>query len=355
MRIGVIGAGNGGQAMAAHLSLMEHTVYLFNRSSERIETIARTNTIHLNGLINREVKINKVGCSWQEAIQEQDIIMVCTTADAHHDVAKHIAPYLSENQIIVLNPGRTLGAIAFRHYLNQYSNTRVYIAEAQSLIYACRITDVNTVSILGIKKYVPLAAYPCTDTPHVLNVLNTIINSFVAAENSLSCGLNNIGAILHPCISLLNAQSIANGQLFYFYRNIDSAAASLLEQLDRERLALGKALQLSLISLSDWVSLAYDGIEGNTLVEKIQNNPAYHNILSPKSLNNRMMMEDIPTGLMPMIDLGCLFGVNMPLMNSISTLCKTLLNQSFKQEARLLNSIGLGQIPPQQLLDILRA
>lgn len=125
--------------------------------------------------------------------------------------------------------------------------------------------------------------------------------------------------------------------------------------MDRERLALGKALQLSLISLSDWVSLAYDGIEGNNLVEKIQNNPAYHNILSPKSLNNRMMMEDIPTGLMPMIDLGCLFGVNMPLMNSISTLCKTLLNQSFKQEARLLNSIGLGQIPPQQLLDILRA
>jgi opine dehydrogenase len=355
MRIGVIGAGNGGKAMAAHFSLMGHTVYLFNRSYERIERIVATNTIHLNGLINHEVKINKVGSSWQEAVQNQDIVMVCTTANAHHDVAKEIAPYISAHQIIVLNPGRTLGAIAFKFYLSQFTATPVYIAEAQSLVYACRSTGPNTVSILGIKKYVPLAAYPSTDTQHVLQVLNRILNAFVEAQNCLSCSLNNIGAILHPCISLLNAQSIAHGHLFYFYRNLDADSATLLEKLDLERLALGKALDVSLISLSDWVSLAYDNIEGETLVEKIKNNPAYYDILSPTTLHSRMLLEDIPTGLMPMIDLGKQFNVDMPLMNSICTLCQTLLNTTFEKEARLLHSIGLGQIPSKQLMAILRA
>lgn len=355
MRISVIGAGNGGQAMAAHLSLMQHTVYLFNRNAERIEPIVQTKTIQLHGVINQTVKINNIGTSWQEAIQEQEIIMVCTTADAHHDVAKQIAPFITENQIIVLNPGRTLGAIAFSYYLSKYSTKRVYIAEAQSLIYACRNTGANSVSILGIKKYVPLAAYPSSDTPYVLQVLNPIFNAFVPAQNSLTCGLNNIGAILHPCISLLNAQSIAHGQLFYFYRNLDADTASLLEQLDQERLALGSALNLSLISLSEWVSLAYENIQGHTLVEKIKNNPAYYDILSPKTLHSRMMLEDIPTGLMPMIDLGIQFNVEMPLMKSICTLCQTLLNNKFEKEARLLHSIGLSQIPSNQLMDILQA
>lgn len=355
MKIGVIGAGNGGQAMAAHLSSMGHTVCLFNRSVERIETIARVKTIELTGLINQTVEINEVVTSWEVAVRNQELIMICTTADAHHDIAKQMAPYLSENQIIILNPGRTLGAISFRHYLSLYTKTRVYIAEAQSLVYACRITGPNTVAILGIKKYVPLAAYPSTDTAHVLAKVNTILNAFVAADNSLICGLNNIGAILHPCISLLNAQSIAHGHLFYFYRNLDEATASLLEQIDAERMALGKALQLELISLSNWVSLAYDGISGDTLIEKIKNNPAYHNILSPKTLQNRLLMEDIPTGLMPMIDLGQQLGVAMPLMHSITTLCKTLLNQSFEKEGRTLNALGLGHLSKEKLFAQLMA
>ncbi len=355
MRIGVIGAGNGGQAMAGHLSLLGHDVYLFNRSKERITKIIETKTIQLRGKLDGIAHIEHAGTSWEHAIHKQELIMVCTSADAHHDVAKNIAPFLNENQIIVLNPGRTLGAIAFHYYLKQYTNTKVYIAEAQSLLYACRIIQSNEVGILGIKQYVPLAAYPASDTPHVLDCLNTIFNSFVAAENSLCCGLNNIGAILHPCISLLNAQSIANAQLFYFYRNIDASTANLLEQLDDERLALGKALQLSLIPLNEWVSLAYNHIEGKSLVEKIQNNPAYHNILSPKTLHNRLLLEDIPTGLMPMIDLGKTLQIPMPLMNSVSTLCKKLLNLTFEKEARLLNNIGLGHVSKQQLIELLKA
>lgn len=42
------------------------------------------------------------------------IIMVVTPAAGHQDIAQRLSPYLEEGQIIVLNPGRTGGALEVR-------------------------------------------------------------------------------------------------------------------------------------------------------------------------------------------------------------------------------------------------
>lgn len=41
-RFAVLGAGNGGQALAAYLSLNGYTVNLYNRSPERIEPVKKS-------------------------------------------------------------------------------------------------------------------------------------------------------------------------------------------------------------------------------------------------------------------------------------------------------------------------
>jgi opine dehydrogenase len=45
--------------------------------------------------------------------------LIVTPAFAHKTIAKQIAPFLKEDQIILLNPGRTFGAVEFRRMIEK--------------------------------------------------------------------------------------------------------------------------------------------------------------------------------------------------------------------------------------------
>jgi len=49
MKFTVLGAGNGGQAFAGHLSLLDHDVSLFDVDAERVAELNRKGAIELSG------------------------------------------------------------------------------------------------------------------------------------------------------------------------------------------------------------------------------------------------------------------------------------------------------------------
>lgn len=342
MNITIIGTGNGGQALAGHFALLGHKVTLYGRDLSKISIVAETKSIHLTEAINGVGYLFNVTDELSIALFDADLIMVATTADAHRLLAKQMAPYLRDNQAIVLNPGRTLGALDFSHTLYKHTNCRVYIAEAQSLIYACRAETPGNVRIIGVKDKVLLSAYPARDTKYVCELVNEVYNCFEPTANILVTSLENIGAIFHPAVILFNAAAIERGNLFYFYNDMTPTIAYFLEKLDQERLAIGKAFGINLKTVFEWVSFAYTGIEGDTLCEKMQNNPAYYKILAPTTLNSRLLTEDIPTGILPMVELGEIANVPTPLMQSILNLSGALLGVDFKINGRTLQNIFYG-------------
>lgn len=353
MKIAVLGAGNGGQALAAHFTLLGHEVCLYNRSRERLEPILQHGGIRLQGAIKAFVKLNKLTDHLAKAIDGADLIMITTTADAHRSLAKELAPLATQGQIIVLNPGRTLGAIEFSQEFYCHTNTRVIIAEAQSLIYACRIQPGAKVNIIGIKDRVMLAAYPSIDTPFVLEILNSVFPCFIEAPNVLATSLENIGAILHPAVVLFNAAAIERGNSFYFYNDMTPAIAAFLEELDKERLAVGKAFGIELHPVSDWVSYAYSNIEGSSLCDKMQNNKAYYKIKAPTRLDSRLLTEDIPTGVLPIVELGKMCGITTPLMNSVLQLSQGLLKVNYYKSGRTLQNLHLDTTTKEEFLNSL--
>lgn len=325
--------------MAGHFAFLGHRVTLYGRNLSKVSIISETKMIDLSEKINGSSHLLLVTDSLNVALSDAELIMVVTTADAHRDLAKKMAPFLRDNQIIVLNPGRTLGALDFSNALYQSTDKRLYVAEAQSLIYACRADSPGNVRIIGIKDKVLLAAYPAVDTLHVLEVLNNIFPCFVPAINTLETGLENIGAILHPSVILFNAAAIERGNLFYFYNDMTPAIARFLEAIDLERLAIGKAFGLNLRSVTEWVSYAYPGINGDKLCDKMKNNPAYYKILAPNHLDSRLLTEDVPTGILPLLELGKISGVPTPLMESVLNISQTLLMRSFQEEGRTLKNL----------------
>lgn len=350
MNIAIIGAGNGGQAMAGHFASMGHSVSLYNRDISKFPNLKSSKLIKLSGVINTEGSLRTVTEDISEAVKTAKLIMVTTTADAHRSIAKLLAPYLKEDQIVVLNPGRTLGAIEFAHELKKTNAQIPLIAETQSLLYACRLESEGRVRIIGIKDKVFVAGFPAKSTDSIVEVLKSIYNSFIAAENVLVTSLENIGAIFHPSILLLNAASIDRGEKFFFYNDITPNVSNFIKMIDMERLSIGKAFDLRLNSAEDWISLAYNNVEGSSLQDKIKNNPAYSKIESPTSLNSRYLTEEIPTGIVPMIDLGNMAGVDTPLLQALLSMGQALTGVDYRENGRTLANLGIVSTNKQDFL-----
>ncbi|HET60193.1 MAG TPA: NADP transhydrogenase subunit alpha [Chloroflexi bacterium] len=350
--VAVLGAGNGGQAIAGLLASQGHSIRLWNRSPDRLNPIKAKGYIDLTGIFSVRGKIDLITECLEECVQDVDIIMVATTADAHRELAQALCPFLQEGQIIVLNPGRTGGALEVRHVFNQYAlSQNIYVAEAQSLVFACRIEGPATVRVIGIKDYVPVAALPCRDTEYVLSCIRQLFPCFVSSPHVLYTSFENIGAIFHPTVILFNAAAIERSEEFLFYQDMTPSIAEFLVQLDQERLLLGRSYGIQLLSIFDWLAKAYPDCKGETLVERMRTNPAYAQIKAPTQLQSRLFLEDVPTGLVPFVDFGEAAGLMMPLTRSIVNVSGSLLNREFWKYGRTLERLGLANKDPKDILE----
>ncbi|GAH76920.1 unnamed protein product, partial [marine sediment metagenome] len=57
--------------------------------------------------------MDKVTNDIKLALEGAELIMIVTPANAHAKIAKDCAPHLKGNQVVILNPGRTGGALEF--------------------------------------------------------------------------------------------------------------------------------------------------------------------------------------------------------------------------------------------------
>lgn len=342
LRYCVIGAGNGGIAMAGYLAMIGYEVNLYNRTLDKILPLMKDRTIYLTGEKNGHGVLNLVTNNIEEAISDADIIMVTIPAMGHYSIAKEMAPYLKDGQIIVLNPGRTGGALeVYETLLRERKKNNIIVAEAQTFIYACRSTTYNHAHIFKSKKEVTLAAIPATKTNYVLELINEAYPQFVAAKDVLETSINNYGAIFHPAPTLLNSGHIERGAPFeYYIEGITPSIGNYLEKIDRERMELGRMLQVNTLSAVDWLKESY-GVEGNTIFEAVQNNPAYKGLQAPKGLQIRYIYEDVPYSLVPMESIAHSLGIKTPAISSIINVAQLMTNRDFRAEGRTADRLGL--------------
>lgn len=348
-RFAVIGAGHGGQAMAGHLALLGFPVILYNKSPHKLDAIRRQRGVWLEGYVEGFGRIDAVTTEIGEAVSEADILMVVVPACGHRAVARAMAPHLRDGQVVVLNPGRTGGAIDFENTLwSEGCHAGVTVAEAQTLIYASRAEQPGRAHIFRIKRRVPVAALPADRTPEVVALLQTALPQFTAAAHVLETSLNNIGSLFHPAPVLLNAGRIEQGETFdYYHAGITPAVARVLEEMDRERCAVAAAFGVQVQPAQDWLREAY-GAEGEDLRSAILNNPAYAGITSPRDLQTRYLYEDVPTGLVPIASLGDLVGVETPTLRSVAQLASVVHGTDYWAIGRTAQNLGLGGMDADQ-------
>ncbi len=344
-RFAVLGAGHGGKAMAADLAARGFSVNLFNRSPARIAEIKLRKEIELeneDGSI-RHCRLSVVTSNMEEALADVDVIMVVLPASGHRDIARMCAPYLRDGQIVILNPGRTGGALEFRRILQTEGCTSdVIIAEAGTFIFASRSTGPAQARIFRRKNAVRLAALPAVRTGHVLEAVCEAYPQFIPAPDVLHTSLDNMGAIFHPALTLLNAGWIerTKGDFQFYIDGVTRSVAHVLEVLDRERVTVASALGVRARSALEWLRDAYSA-EGETLYEAIQANPGYRGIQAPRNLRHRYIFEEVPFSLVPLASLGAQFGVDTWATDALIRLACVAHGTNYYERGRTVEDMGL--------------
>jgi len=339
----VVGAGHGGMAMAGHLAITGCRVNLLNRDTDRILPVQARGGIDVAGEVEGFASLNVITSDAGEAVRDVDIVMAVVPATGHSHVAEIIAPHLKDGQIVVLNPGRTGGALeVWRVFREKNPSAHIYIGEAQTLLYASRVTNPGQVRIFSIKNSVPVATLPAYHVADVLPVLRKALPQFVPGDNVLKTGLDNIGAVFHPAITVLNAGRIedTHGDFEYYVEGVTPSVALILEAVDRERVSVASALGIRANTAREWLYLAYSAA-GRTLLDAMRANPGYRGIQSPGTVDHRYISEDVPCSLVPIASIGEMLGVPTPTIRSIIQLASVMHSVDYWKEGRTVERLGI--------------
>ena len=334
-KILICGGGHQGLSMAAHLALSGNNVALWNRTEKNISDVLQTKQIGCSGIVNGIAHINQVSSNITDVIS--DVIMVTTPISAHRDIAKTLAPYISKDTTIILNPGRTFGAIEFAETLIMCGVKDLpHIAETQTIVYTCRKSDKNSVKIFALKEGVKIASIAKNDLDYIINLIPSCIRGyFVKSSSILETSMANVGMVLHCAPVLMNIGWIESDktEFKYYYEGISQSIASFLEKIDIERLAVASAIGENIESVQQWLERTYNA-KGNNLFETIQNNVSYREIDAPPTINCRYIFEDVPNGLVPVERIGNDLGICTSNISLVIDLANVIMEKDFRLSGR---------------------
>jgi opine dehydrogenase len=355
VKFAVLGAGNGGQALAGYLGWLGYEVCLYDAFQDVVSIINERGGIQLEGESPRFGKLAFASTDIGQVLAGADLVMLVNPSIYHRQIAGFCAPYLKPNQVVFLHPGGTFGALAFKQALQDYDCPfEIPIAESSSLIYACRALEPGRVLIGGKKDRLLVSTLPAAANEAVRLLLLDAFPEIQMARNVLVTSFDNTNPIFHPAPTLLSTSWVESGKDFLYYvEGISETIGKFIVAMDQERLAIGRAIGLELgteiIDVFTQYQVEYH-TTGESISDVVRHVPAYAAIYGPKTLKTRYIYEDIPMGLVPLVSMGK--AVNQPTakMELIIRLAEQLLGEDFTLTGRNLASLGLQGLSVPQIV-----
>lgn len=361
-KITIIGAGNGGFAAAADLTLrgFEVTLAELPQFSDNVKDIAGLGGINLEvmpstGLKGGFAPLKSVTTDMRQAIAGAELILVVVPSFGQATMADICAPHAKAGQIFILTPGNFGGAYDFyRRLVKGGAPSQVIVGETNTLAYACRKNDATSVWLRGYKKEVLFAAFPGKYTDFVLEKTRHVYPSFTKASSIWATGLSAPNCLMHIPIMLGNAANIDNQKDVLFYHEaLTESIGKIMDAMDEERMALNQ-FGFNLPSLFSIVQSHYphQGAVGDAIWKLSRSNPIYPTSKLPTTLNHRYITEDMPFGLVPMQQILLKYNIACPTITSVVKIIETLTGKQYAPVARTLAALGIGELSAEALLHL---
>ncbi|GLS91059.1 hypothetical protein GCM10007916_21270 [Psychromonas marina] len=354
MNITILGAGAGGSVTAFDYACHGHAVRLFDfpEFPENIEAIANQGGIYAEGVISGFGPVVYAGHDIDKALKGADLIYVVGPAFSTIPFAEACIGKLKAGQTVIISPGSCAGSLEFKQAVGlALDDNSVRFAETHTLQYAVRLLEAGRVHVfLKLKAGNLLAALPSRDTTDILQMIADVYPAIEPAHNVIQTSLQNANPIIHPAVSLSNAARIEGADNFLFYEEgVSDAVGRLIEAADRERIAIGERLGISVLSDPE-IGIRQGYMLENDYGLAYRKAPGFIGIPAQAQLDHRYIHEDVGYGLVFMSELAKQIGVETPTIDAIIQLTSVLMNRDYATEAlRTPKTLGIAGLSVEEL------
>jgi opine dehydrogenase len=344
MQIAILGGGHGSYAAAADLAEGGHTVRLWRRDAGALAPLQAHGSIVLKDARGtREVAIADACTDIGAAMRGAELVVAPTPATAQADIARAIAPHLTDGQVVFLPPG-TFGSVLMAEAVRAAgSRAKVAWAETGTLPYLARKHGVREVNVSARAVRLPTGVYPEREAPHALDVIRCAYPSVHACGDALSGALMNAGPVIHPPLVVMNAAPLQHFERWDIHaEGTQPSVRAVTDALDRERIALREALGYPAphYPLADHYT-SDRWMYGNAHRQLVKSGDWREQI---DLRAHRYVREDIELGLALLASAARWAGVDAPVAHGLLAVAGAWLGRDLRHGARSFEALGLAAL-----------
>lgn len=338
--ITVIGGGSTGHAAAAHLTGKGFAVTLCDNENfkKELDAVNAEGGVMLRGRAGRGIyPLACVTHDFKQAVESAELIFICVPAARHREIAERIAPYMKEEQSVLILPGN-LGSFIFRDVFQENKVPEsVILAEMEGNLCPCRLTAPAEVTVGLPIRAKKIAALPGNRTAEFIE-RNEGVLDFIPNKNVLEGALLSDNYVLHIGTTLLASSTIDSmGEDFILFQHgLTDYAVQCTEAIRQERIRLLAAFGLEerdsatefFEELRDW-----------------KNHPEYavfRTLKGPDSLHHRYIEEDAVACASMALSCAERLNIEMPVLKSVITLASAVNGKDYYGEGRTLENSGFA-------------
>ncbi len=350
-RVGVLG-GQADARLFAALCLAEGAdVTLFSAYGKELEALRSGSGISLRGqgpvgtyqVDRRDSPSVQLTAELDAAVKDAEVIFLTGPIHKQRTYAMVLADHLVDGQVLVLSPGRSLGALETAWHLRIGGATAdITIVEIQGAPF----WFAENGSVLNLTKRGPVAAATLPrGRPDVLEALAPFLPNLDAKDSVLASGFADGSALVEMPALLMGGPALSEGgptipmggtpiaENQNFANLIGGEKRILIEKLSQERCAVASVFGVRDLPDADaWIE-SYAGASKGDDIRPV-----------PKAEEARKLLRDGVIGsLVPLISAGEISGIELPVTRSIVTLASTVLGADIAAAGRRLDTIGIRE------------
>lgn len=344
MKISILGAGNGGTAVAAELSLRGHEVTLI-KTSHAMHDQNFKYLLDNDGAVNiiekgKTVKANITHVTRDiSQLSKSKVVIIYIQTKYHENLIKRIKPYLRDGQIILLNPGYLSTAYVLKHC----SHIDLTICEAQSSFIDCRISEPGTIKVGFRNVRNPLGIYPASRKEESRKILNRLGFPFAYLPSVIEAALHNPNLIVHTVGAIMSIPRIekTKGEYCMYHEVFTPSVWNILEGLDNEKMNVMERLgckRVSYVEACKYRNTLDDARDAKEVFFWYAGMPT--RAKGPIVVDSRYISEDVPQGLVLLEALGQKYKVKTPICTALINIASSALNRDLRVEGRTVERLG---------------
>ena len=351
MKIAMLGAGNAGCAVAADLTVHGHEVTLIKTShamhDDNFKWLQENDGKMVLDEFGDIITANIYKMSRDVAdIKGSEVVIIYIQTNFHEQLIKRIAPYLEDNQILLINPGYLSTAYVLKHCKNK----NIIVAEAESSFIDGRIMEPGQFRVGFRNVRNPIGVYPSARKEEAIAKLDQLGERFVYLNSVVEAALHNPNMIVHTVGSVMSIPRIekAKGDFCLYhdaYTRDNPATWRILEALDAEKMNVLEALgfeRLSYVEACKYRNSLDVSMDAKEVFLEYAEMPT--RAKGPLVVDSRYISEDVPQGLVMLEALGKALHVDTPITTGLIVIASAALGRDLRTEGRTPEGLGMENI-----------